>query len=209
MSKINLNNLSTISGNETAAINTINANSATISAASDNFLSRDGTSPNQMLSSLDMNSFRILNLVDALNLSEPPTYRQVLNLINAASGTSSLNMALEVNMNGSGGLLQTGVQTDFYFPFDCNIIGWTLLGDQVGSLVVDIWKNNYTNYPATVANTITGGNPPTLSSVIKNADTTLNGWTIPITAGDTLRFNINSVSLITRAVLALHLRKTS
>lgn len=211
MTKITLNDLSTISGNEQSAINTINANSALIETASDNTLSRDGTSPNQMLASLDMNSFRILNTVDAINLSEPPTYRQLLNLINAATGFDPLNTVVLFNMYGNGSVLPTGSlsQTDISIPFNCQITSWTLLADQTGSMVIDLWKDNYGNYPPTVADTITAAAKPTLSSALKNTNSTLTGWTVTITAGDTIRFNIDSVSSITRAVLALSLRKTS
>jgi hypothetical protein len=40
----------------------INSNNAAIETAMENTLSRDGTSPNNMLSNLDMNSYRITNL---------------------------------------------------------------------------------------------------------------------------------------------------
>lgn len=48
--------------NEQTAAGTINSNSAATKLAMENTLSRDGTSPNQMLAQLDMNSFRIINL---------------------------------------------------------------------------------------------------------------------------------------------------
>lgn len=211
MSKINLTDLSTISGNEQSAINTINSNNLALETASDNTLSRDGTAPNQMLADFDMNSYRILNTVDAINLSEPPTYRQLLNLITAATGFDPLNTVVLFNMYGNGSVLPSGIlsQTDITLPFNCQITSWTLLADQVGSLIIDIWKDNYGNYPPTVADTITASAKPTLAAVIKNTDTALTGWTKTITAGDTVRFNIDSVSSITRAVLALSLRKTS
>ena len=50
----------------------INSNSAIITAAIDNTLSRDGTSPNQMGANLDMNSFQILNIAN-LTLQNVPT----------------------------------------------------------------------------------------------------------------------------------------
>lgn len=60
MSKITLTPLVNLQ-NETTAVNAINANNAIIQAAFDNTLSRDGTSPNQMDASLDMNSSQIIN----------------------------------------------------------------------------------------------------------------------------------------------------
>ncbi len=61
MSKIVLTDLANLQ-NETTAVNAINDNNATLEAAFDNTLSLDGTSPNEMLSSLDMNSNDIINL---------------------------------------------------------------------------------------------------------------------------------------------------
>lgn len=48
--------------NDTSATADLNSNSAAITTAINNTLSRDGTSPNQMSSTLDMNSNRIVNL---------------------------------------------------------------------------------------------------------------------------------------------------
>lgn len=61
MSKITLNSVSDLTQSTTAQT-TINANSSTVQTAFDNTLSRDGTSPNQMGASLDMNSNQIINL---------------------------------------------------------------------------------------------------------------------------------------------------
>lgn len=44
------------------SIDALNANFTALTAAFDNTLSRDGTSPNAMLANLDMNSQRIVNL---------------------------------------------------------------------------------------------------------------------------------------------------
>ena len=57
MSKLVLNNIT--SGYASTAA--LNANNDAIEAALENTLSRDGTSPNQMLSNLDMNGYAILN----------------------------------------------------------------------------------------------------------------------------------------------------
>lgn len=47
--------------NDTSAVTQYNANNALITTALNNTLSRDGTSPNQMSTSLDMNSNAIIN----------------------------------------------------------------------------------------------------------------------------------------------------
>jgi len=72
-----------------------------------------------------------------------------------------------------------------------------------GSIVVDIWKDTYANFPPTVADTITASAKPILSAATKSIDTTLTGWTKSISAGDILRYNVDSVTTCTRVVLSL------
>lgn len=106
-------------------------------------------------------------------------------------------------IDGGGSVLSTGVAGDLYIPFAVNIVSATLLADQSGSVVVDIWSDALANYPPTIADTITAAAPPTLSSATHTQDTTLTGWTKLIPAGNTLRFNVNSVTTITRLTIAL------
>lgn len=88
MSKLNLTDLSTITGNETSAINTINNNSDLIETFSDNTISRDGTSPNQMLSDLDMNSNRVLNLPVPVSAAEPLRLQDLSDFIGTGTITA-------------------------------------------------------------------------------------------------------------------------
>lgn len=84
------------------------------------------------------------------------------------------------------------------------IMEWEALADQSGSIVVDIWKDTYANFPPTVADTITGAEKPTITTATKGQDTSLNsgnGWAV--NAGDTLRFNVDSVATVTRVTIAL------
>jgi hypothetical protein len=61
MAKLTLADVSNLLGSPTSAANTINANNAATEAALENFLSRNGTSPNQMVADFDMNHNDILN----------------------------------------------------------------------------------------------------------------------------------------------------
>lgn len=70
MSKIILNDVSNLD-NKDSFVTTININNAILETAIDNTLSRDGTSPNTMLSNLDMNSKQILNLPNPATLTSP------------------------------------------------------------------------------------------------------------------------------------------
>src|SRR5258707_5158931 len=80
MSKISLTNLVNLQS-ETTAVNAINANNAVLTTAMEKTLSRDGTIPNTMSSTLDMNSNRIVNLPSAVSSSEPVTLLQMANSI--------------------------------------------------------------------------------------------------------------------------------
>lgn len=62
MPKLTLSDVSNLLGNPTSAAATINSNSDAIEVALENTLSRDGTTPNQMESDLDMNHNDILNV---------------------------------------------------------------------------------------------------------------------------------------------------
>lgn len=62
MAKLTLADVSNILGSPTSAQNTINNNSRLIEDALENTLSRDGTTPNQMNSDIDMNNNDLLNV---------------------------------------------------------------------------------------------------------------------------------------------------
>jgi hypothetical protein len=115
--------------------------------------------------------------------------------------------AIMFEKDGNTNVLATGIMGDAYCPFAATITGVTLVADQSGSAVVDIWKAAYSSYPPTVANTITAAALPTLSSATKYQDLTLTGWTTAISAGDMLRFNLNSVTTCTRLTLAIRVNR--
>jgi hypothetical protein len=131
-------------------------------------------------------------------------------LVSTGSAASWVVQYLSISfvIDGGGSAITTGIKGDLTIPFGCVIDQWTLLADQSGSIVVDIWKDTYANYPPTVADTITGSALPTISSATKGQSSTLTGWTATIAAGDTLRFNVNSVSTVTRVTLSLRVYRT-
>jgi hypothetical protein len=120
-----------------------------------------------------------------------------------------LTTAIIFEKDNNGTVLPTGIMGDSQVPFACTITGVTVLGDQTGSAVVDIWKDTYANYPPTNSDSITASATPTLSSTTKYTDTTLTGWTTSISAGDTLRFNLDSVTSFTRLTVILSVKRFS
>jgi hypothetical protein len=112
---------------------------------------------------------------------------------------------LPVVFDGIGAELVPGVAGDVAIHFDGTISRWRLLADQPGDIQIDVWKSSYATFPPTVADTITGSDQPTLSGADKSESTALTGWDIDVNDGDTLRFNIDSASTVTRVTLLLTL----
>lgn len=110
-------------------------------------------------------------------------------------------------IDGGGSAITTGVKGYIEVPFAGTITAVTTLLDQSGSIVVDIWKDTYANYPPVDADSITSATPPTVSSATKSQDTTLSSWTTAITANDILGFNVDSATTTTRATIALRVRR--
>lgn len=132
----------------------------------------------------------------------------VVNSGATAPAWTTQNSSISFIIDGGGTAITTGVKGDLTIPFNCTITEWTLLCDQSGSIVVDVWKDVYANYPPTVADTITASAKPTVTTSVKNQSTTLTGWTATITAGDTLRFNVDSITTVQRVTLSLKVYRT-
>lgn len=133
--------------------------------------------------------------------------------LSLSSGTLSVasagSAAVGYTINGNSATIATGVAgIGLQVPFACTINSVTLLADRSGSIVIDIWKDTYANYPPTVADSICASAKPTISSSTKSTDSTLTGWTKTISAGDVLYFNVDSCTSIQEVVLILGVTKT-
>lgn len=115
---------------------------------------------------------------------------------------------IKATIGNGADALTTGVKGYIEVPYACTIQQVTTLADVSGSLVVDIWKDTYANFPPLVADTITASALPTLVTTTKDQDATLTGWTTSIAAGDILAFNINSVTTIKKFTITLEVLKT-
>ena len=111
-------------------------------------------------------------------------------------------------IDGGGSAITTGQKGHLEIPFACTIVQVTTLADQSGSIVVDIWKDTYANFPPTDADSITASAPPTLSSTQKAQDSTLTNWTLAIAAGDILAYNVDSITTVTRVLISLKVERT-
>lgn len=135
--------------------------------------------------------------------------RWAFHTTSAAGGsgaTTNQNLrSISLTLDGGGSVITTGVKADVRIPYSGTITGWELVANTSGSIVIDVWKDTYANFPPTVADTIAGTEKPTLSSATKNQDLTLSTWTTTVTAGDYLRFNVDSASTVTRVHLSIQI----
>lgn len=110
--------------------------------------------------------------------------------------------------DNQGRVIDEGVKGRVWVPFDCTIVGYTLLSDFFGDLALDVWLADYGVYPPTVADSITGGNPPLLVAAQKTQDLVLTGWTTFVPADSVLILECTDLAtLITSFSFTLKLQR--
>ena len=117
------------------------------------------------------------------------------------------DLVINFVIDGGGSAITTGLKGFIEISFHMTIEGWTVVADVSGSIVVDVWKDTYANFPPTVADTIAGTEKPTLASAQKNQDLTLTTWATAVTAGDIIGFNVDSITTVTRVTVAIRGKK--
>ncbi len=116
------------------------------------------------------------------------------------AGTRAIVCAID----NAGTQITTGIKCDIYVPYACTITAATLLADQAGDIEIDIWKAAFGSYPPVIGGSIVDITPPKIvSPAASSQDTSLTSWIVAISAGDTLRFNVNTCTTITRVQLTL------
>ena len=126
----------------------------------------------------------------------------------SAARKTDLDTAIVFIIDGGGSAITTGEKGFLRLPFAGTILSVALAADQVGSIVIDIWKDMTVNFPPLVGDTITASAKPTLSSGQSSLDATLTGWTTTFAAGDYLAFNVDSITTVERVTLTLLVRRT-
>lgn len=107
-----------------------------------------------------------------------------------------------LTIDGGGSAITTGVKGYMVLGFTGTIVGWDIVANASGSIVIDVWKAAANTIP-TVANTIAGTEKPTLSSQQINSDTALSTWTTSVNKGEVIGFNVDSVATVTRVTLTV------
>lgn len=125
---------------------------------------------------------------------------------NGSNGTNGTNgpAPFAVTVDGQGVVLVSGAVSEWvYIPYNFTITGWVILGDVTGSIEFDIWVDTLANFPPTVADSIVGDVPPTVTTARFNSGSDLTNWDTSLAAGSVLMVNIESVSAFTKAKIIL------
>ena len=146
----------------------------------------------------------------------PTGYRWVRSDLNGQQfywdGTNALQALTEQLVFETGTIggspIATGTKGYLRVPFACRITKVTVLLEQSGSIVWDVWKDTYANYPPTVADTITASAKPTVTTATKSEDSTLTGWTRTIAAGEVLGFKVDSITTAAWSALQIEVQRT-
>lgn len=122
------------------------------------------------------------------------------------TGAVTFAVSVPFVIDGGGSAITTGIKGDVEIPFAGTITAWRLVADQTGDIVIDTWKDTYANFPPDNADSIWGGSEPELSGAVAAEAT---GLSIAVTAGNWLRFNVDSATTVERVTLSLTLTRTS
>lgn len=129
--------------------------------------------------------------------------------VGAIGTLATIATTINVTFDGMGSVLTVGNKAILPDLKAMTITSWTLVAEQSGSVVIDVWKSTYGSYPPVVGGSIAGTEKPTLSSADKNQDTSLSTWSTSIADGDCLIFNIDSVTTIEKCVLTIKGTRTA
>jgi hypothetical protein len=138
-----------------------------------------------------------------------PTKRVTFDVSDLPSGATSVfapaavTQAITFVIDGGGTTITTGLKGLLQVPFAATITAARLAASDTGSIQVDIWKESYANLPPDDNDSITNVTPLVISSGLKTEDTTLDGWTTAISAGDWLAFNVDTIATFTQVTVTL------
>lgn len=199
MTKITLNPVGSLIDATTAAA-TINSNFATIQTAIDNTLSRDGTTPDQMGSNLDMNSFQVINL------PPPATVASPLRLADLTSftGTGTINLLPPGGTTGQGLTKRSNADFDADWENKVTSVGLALPADfaVTNSPVINsgTLTATFVNAPTGTGGFVRSTSPtlvtPALGTPVSGVATNLTGTAAGLTAGN-VTTNANLTGVVT------------
>ncbi len=165
---------------------------------------------NLLNTKLDLSGGTMTGGLSAATLSAETIFSGSTNLNNLFSPTGHTHYGgIGFTIDAGTSVITTGLKGYVIIPYDAIIQSWTVVADISGSIVIDVWKDTFNNYPPLVSDSIAGTEKITLSSQTKNQDVSLSSWTTNINAGDILAFNVDSASTVHRVTVSMSVIKTN
>lgn len=146
---------------------------------------------------------------------EPPTKNAVYDEMELKADLTNLdNLRLDqfgITIDGGGSVIATGTKGFVRIPYSGVITGWTIIEASEtpisSSIVVDIWKDTYANYPPTNADTVFT-DKPTISGSTKGQNNAPAILLPNVTAGDMIGYEVESVTDAVKVVVHIHITKS-
>ena len=120
------------------------------------------------------------------------------NCINGEEGT------IQFWIDGGGSAISSGSKAWIRSAYDFIITDVEMTADQSGSIVIDIWKDSYANFPPDNADSICASSCPTLASQQRSQDSTLSGWSTAVSKGDYIKINVDSSAAVQQVLITLN-----
>jgi len=129
--------------------------------------------------------------------------------VSGGGGAATGNSEIVFVIDGGGSVISTGLRGSLEIPFNCNVVSWTILTDQNGTIGMNVYNENYSTWGSTLprTNEISFGVPISITSSASKNNYTLITPTA-IAASNILSYNVQTVSTITRASICLKVTKT-
>jgi hypothetical protein len=163
-------------------------------------LGGDTTSMGMTTVTVALNGTNLAGLATGVLGNTNKTGVPVIVASNAALTIGSVDFTLD----GGGSAITTGAKGWVRVPYAGTLTGWELTANVSGSIVIDLWKDTFANFPPDVTDTI-WGTKPALAGAQTNSAT---GLSIAVTAGDYIRLNVDSAVTVTYVVLSLKITKS-
>lgn len=110
--------------------------------------------------------------------------------------------------SGSSLDISPGIKGFISVPYNMTVTEWTIIADQAGSAILDLWVSPYSTSLPDASDSITGSAKPEISGSNTARSSNLTGWKKALKAGDLIVFYIDSISGIKNMSFNLRGRRT-
>jgi hypothetical protein len=146
-----------------------------------------------------------------LTFITPPISGSTLQIYGLVATGKDRYKNVSVTMQNDGGEIASGIKGIINIPFNGQIIGWSILTDSIGDIVIDIYKDSFDNfvYPGSQINSITNGNKPTLNNQIKKKSFNVGSWNTSLNKYDVLTVNVDSTNNLSYVNFNIYMKDIS